>query len=78
MALYLELQVEGSLAGPYGDSRVTFSGPPVVLTAPVKRDDSSEGCRICRAELEAHERPEKICNRCLRAFQVLPRNTLAA
>jgi hypothetical protein len=30
------------------------------------------GCRLCRRRLRPHERPEGICDRCLRANQTAP------
>jgi hypothetical protein len=30
-------------------------------------------CWLCRAELQAHERPERICDACLRTHQMRPR-----
>ena len=29
-------------------------------------------CSVCRSELRAHERPEGVCDSCLRAAQVTP------
>ena len=42
---------------------------PRVLAAALKRGS----CRLCRAKLEEYERPEMICNTCLRAHQTMPR-----
>lgn len=40
---------------------------------PGELDLALERCWLCRRELEAHEQPERICDRCLRAHQTWPR-----
>jgi hypothetical protein len=32
----------------------------------------AQRCRLCRAKLKTYERPEGICDRCLRAHQTWP------
>jgi NMD protein affecting ribosome stability and mRNA decay len=35
-------------------------------------------CRLCGEQLKQYERPEGVCDRCLRSRQTLPRTTDAA
>jgi hypothetical protein len=40
---------------------------------PAEIEDALGACRRCGSELRAHERPERICDACLRAHQTRPR-----
>jgi hypothetical protein len=48
----------------------------LALAAPItsaEAVDALRTCRICARELRAHERPERTCDSCLRAYQTRPR-----
>jgi hypothetical protein len=48
---------------------LTVAAPP----EPDELVDALGLCWLCRAELQARERPERICDACLRAHQTRPR-----